>query len=1196
MKNLYMKSLLSKKYILILLLHINLAVYAWDGMPTPKLHVEGRYLKDPHGNIVNLHGVAVTPSPWFNGGAFGIWDRWNNYDVEACLNYNKSVLDLLTDTSEGWYLNYIRLHIDPYWTNNLGVSGISENDISEFNYERFKTAIDEVIVPMIEYAETKGLYVILRPPGVCPEEISIGGEYHEYLLKVWGYISQHESLRNTEHLMFELANEPIKILGTNGDMGSNTQPHFDALKDFFQEIVDTIRVNGAENILWIPGTGYQSQYKGYAVNPVEGDNIGYAVHIYPGYWGGVRNYESFQSAWDENVKPVADFAPIAVTEIDWSPDDDGDGENMGTWGTGTTGVAQGEGFGANFNYITNASGNVSWNLLAPDNLIHYAEPENWTFAYESNEEACAVPCYNWFKEYAEENYPRANFEYLSTSDNGDGTYSNPLIYGDFPDPDVIRVGDVYYMVTTTMHIFPGATLLKSEDLVNWEYCSNPLQKIASTDCYNLNECDRYSHGQWASSLKYNDGTFYLLFTTLDEGSFLLTTEDPEGTWEMQALNNSYYDPGLFFDDDGKIYVVYGINTLKISELDSNFELVDGTTQEVYTYTVKEGLEGSHLYKIGDYYYIYATYGGWPAYQTVLRSTNIYGSYEEKLVLDDNNIHQGALIETQTGEWWTILFQDNGALGRMPNLQPVNWQDNWPVIGSDGVAVTTYVKPDVGKEHTQKYLPTNDNFRNYELGMQWGWNHNPDNSKWSLVQNPDYLRLETVGVVENLSEAQNTLTQRILGYPNNGSESYGTIKLNIENMQEGDVAGLAVFQDPYAYIGIKVIDGKKTCIQMNDDVLTIGDVIDNSEIYLRAIVNTELSKASFFYSIDNEVFINLGSELDMQFDLSVFTGNKFCIFNFATIETGGYVDVDWFSTEESFTEDTFYDDSFTGYTEEYLTLTDLLIDDEDIELLTGSVSAMTVTAVYADGHSKDVTLGATYDNSNAEVIRVANGNIVALADGEATITITYKGEIGEAISKVLNVSSSTFPLTEVLFNPSIYATGSFYEGTQTLVTGQYGFGGWEYDTGIDFSGYKYLVVELADVNTCSASFRLFDSSNYWGGSAQYDFGSEKQIVVRLSSMYNSDTSELLDPSHIYIVGFWSMGNCDISIQNIFLTNSVEYDTAIEEDILYYDGNEIVDVYNIMGVLVRSGVKRKNATQGLSSGLYIIGNKKVYVSGL
>ncbi|MFL9831382.1 cellulase family glycosylhydrolase [Flavobacterium sp. ST-87] len=253
-------------------------------LSTPKLKVVGKYLKDPCGNIVKLHGVAMTPSPWFNGGAVEEW-RWNNYDVAGCLTYNKAVMNKLSDAKQGWYLNYVRLHIDPYWTNNPGVSGIQENDISQFNFERFKSAIDNVILPLITYAKSKGMYIILRPPGVCPEEIAVGDAYHDYLKLVWDYISKHSSLKNSDHVMFELANEPIRVKLPDNSVGANTQAHFDQLKLFFQPIVNMIRANGANNILWIPGSGWQSQYKGYAVNPIEGENIGYAVHIYPGYWG-----------------------------------------------------------------------------------------------------------------------------------------------------------------------------------------------------------------------------------------------------------------------------------------------------------------------------------------------------------------------------------------------------------------------------------------------------------------------------------------------------------------------------------------------------------------------------------------------------------------------------------------------------------------------------------------------------------------------------------------------------------------------------------------------------------------------------------------------------------------------------------------------------------------------------------------------
>ncbi|MBD8489455.1 cellulase family glycosylhydrolase [Echinicola sp. CAU 1574] len=369
--------------------------FSWPNSILP-LHVEGKFLQDPCGNNVNLHGVAMTPSPWFNGGAVGEW-RWNNYDVEGCLEYNQAVMDKLSAGDEdGWYLNYIRLHIDPYWSNTPG-EPIPENDISRFDFDRFVTAVDEVIVPLIEHAASRGMYVILRPPGVCPHDIAVGDDYYVYLMNIWDYLSQHPDLKNADHVMFELANEPIHILGTNGEYGSDTPAHYEALQQFFQPIVHRIRDNGTENILWIPGSGYQSHYRGYEDYPIEGDNIGYAVHLYTGYWGQDLNDPSvLRHQWERNFKPVADFAPIAVTEIDWAP------EQYSVWGKGgITGVANGWGFGANFKLLADETGNVSWNLLSPENLIDSGDPEGG-IAFGADPDACAKPVHDWFREYAKE--------------------------------------------------------------------------------------------------------------------------------------------------------------------------------------------------------------------------------------------------------------------------------------------------------------------------------------------------------------------------------------------------------------------------------------------------------------------------------------------------------------------------------------------------------------------------------------------------------------------------------------------------------------------------------------------------------------------------------------------------------------------------------------------------------------------------
>jgi len=300
------------------------------------------------------------------------------------------------------------------------------------------------------------------------------------------------------------------------------------------------------------------------------------------------------------------------------------------------------------------------------------------------------------------------------SDNGDGTFTNPVIPGDFPDPDVIRVGDTYYMVSTTMFIFPGVTILKSHDLVNWEYCSNAVPRFDFDKAYNMEGGTRYGHGQWATSMKYHNGKFHLLFITLNEGGFTCTATKAEGPWEIKKLPKGFYDPGLFYDDDGKIYVAQGYNNISLTEVDES--LTPKTKDSlIYKGNIRKGLEGTHVYKINGYYYLYSTYGGADGIQVALRSKNIYGPYEQKVVLRDTThtinfgMHQGALIQTQTGEWWTMLFVDRGPLGRVPSLQPVTWIDGWPIVGVNGHAVIKYKKPNVGKTYPIKELPTSDEF-------------------------------------------------------------------------------------------------------------------------------------------------------------------------------------------------------------------------------------------------------------------------------------------------------------------------------------------------------------------------------------------------------------------------------------------------------------------------------------------------------
>lgn len=540
-----------KYFILISMLLIAGNALAWPGMDMPKLHIEGRYLMDENGNEVLLHGFGQTYSPWFNEQG----SKWSNYDVNACLKYNKGIIDGIMDA--GWKVNYIRMHMDPYWSNTPGVQTEGENDISAFDFNRFRTYLNSVFIPMAEYAISKGLYVVMRPPGVCPHDIAINDSYHKYLKRVWGYISTQKKLTDNPYIMFELANEPVNIMDTDGEYRANTDGCNKNLTQFFQEIVDLMRNNGCENILWVPGTGYQSQYAGYAKYPIKGDNIGYAIHVYPGWYGSDAiepsyelggtfggGFDSFAAGWKSQIEPCAEIAPILVTEMDWLPKD-----YNASWGKSITGKMLGAGFGANFKLLADCTGNVSWMLFTgPELLKNFTgvagSEGNYTMYNDPN--GCIWSGYHWFKEYAGEPMPEVKsvglyFSPRSTSDADDRT----ILTGSTTAAALIadRGLGIDFNVSGDIDV-----TIANSDIVSWNNGTFTALRPGTTDCTVSYSIDGKSDTRM---LHFNSTPFPLvsgLFNTniWGDGTFNPTTG--EITTDQYGFAGWKYAAGLDLSD------------------------------------------------------------------------------------------------------------------------------------------------------------------------------------------------------------------------------------------------------------------------------------------------------------------------------------------------------------------------------------------------------------------------------------------------------------------------------------------------------------------------------------------------------------------------------------------------------------------------------------------------------------------------
>lgn len=479
-----------------------------------------------------------------------------------------------------------------------------------------------------------------------------------------------------------------------------------------------------------------------------------------------------------------------------------------------------------------------------------------------------------------------------------------------------------------------------------------------------------------------------------------------------------------------------------------------------------------------------------------------------------------------------------------------------------------------------------------LDLAWQWNHNPNNNLWSLTEREGFLRLKSGLLTEHIQQARNILTQRTFG-----PFCSANTAIEICNMNNGDVAGLSAFQNQYGFIGVRMENGQTYLVmhraQQKDDKTGTEIArmpLTQERVYLRVDVDgtNKTDKAYFLYSLDGETWIRMGDVLQMAYDWPHFVGYRFGLFYYSTENLGGCVDFDYLRIE---TDPPTPEDSSTSE------LKALTTNIDQAQVLRGSSSLFAVMAEFANGHFNDVTTAATYSYSQEGIVEIADSRIKGLKDGTVTIGVSYKDAFGTVKTTEMNVTVETFPLTNAGgFNPSFWGDGTFDENTLTLTTGQYGFAGWQYGKGIDLSDYKYIVVELAEPTTSGASFRLFDENSYWTIPASYDFDAQTtKIVVDVNNMTKEVDGSMVkcDPSHLYIIGFWSFGNAPIKISRIFLSDDGQVPTSAISVISDLDENNLFDVYTIMGTRVRSQITKSRAVEELPTGMYIIGNEKVYI---
>lgn len=489
--------------------------------------------------------------------------------------------------------------------------------------------------------------------------------------------------------------------------------------------------------------------------------------------------------------------------------------------------------------------------------------------------------------------------------------NNPIFRVDMPDPDVIRVVDTYYMVSTTMFFMPGGAILKSKDLVNWEPCSYIFETIENNDIYELkNKKNAYGKGQWATSLIFHNDMFYACFVCHDlQKTFIYYTDDIEKTgWNRYVINDVFHDMSFLFVDEIP-YLIYGNGTIYAVELNKDLSGVkDGGFHDVILETPKEGMwlrcEGCRAYIRNGYIYLSFidipddVVGNGQRRQICYRSKTLTGPYERKIILDDDfslnkrGIAQGPFIVDEKNNGYAMLFQDRASAGRMPFLMPLKWENDWPVLGDDSNVPELFETCFDGYQSNDTKFITSDTFNHDEnkLDICWQWNHNPINNCWSFTDNPGHLRLTVGQLSDNLLEARNTLTQRTM-------EPYSefTVELDAKGLKNGDYAGLTAFMSQYGQIGLYKKDDvifKKYVRRDKDYKLTeVVEKCGTDDVSLKIVFDfTDFKDIAMFYiREDGNEWKQFGETLHMEYTLDLFVGYRIGLFCYGEESLGGYAD-------------------------------------------------------------------------------------------------------------------------------------------------------------------------------------------------------------------------------------------------------------------------------------------------------------------